>query len=129
MAIIWHEPRKKAGSIEPKITISQQFFSFNKAAIEKYFNDTDRIKIGYDQELNRLVFLPLKTDDKKGMKIITNVNSSSKYINAARLFINFNLVGPDLKVKSELRGEYKCLSDSAYTKGVFIDLNTGKNKE
>lgn len=129
MAIIWHEPRKKAGSNESKITISQQFFSFNKATIEKYFNDTDRVKIGYDQDSNRLVFVPLKTDDKKGMKIITNTKSSSRYINAARLFINFNLVGQDLKVKQELRGDYKCLSDSAYTKGVFIDLNSGKNKE
>ena len=127
MGFIWHEPRKRVCSTEPRITISQQFLSVNKATIDKYFKDADRIKIGYDDTTKKIILVPLGKEDTKGMKIINNVNSTSRYINASRVFKNFNLVDQENKVMAEYRGEYKCSWDDA-NKGVLIDLKNSKVK-
>ena len=123
----WYEPRKKTTSLEPRITISQQFIALNKALIEERFKDTDRVRIGYDKEENKMILVPLKRDDKKGLKIIENEKSSSMYINGGRLFRGFGLTGADLKVLPEYRGEYSCSWDVA-NKGVLVDLKNGKVK-
>ena len=73
-------------SPEPRIIISQQFLSLNKACMDKYFKDTERVKIGYDEATKKLILVPLSKEDTKGMKIINNVNSTSRYIYASRVF-------------------------------------------
>ena len=127
MGFVWHEPRKRACSPEPRIIISQQFLSLNKACMDKYFKDTERVKIGYDEATKKLILVPLSKEDTKGMKIINNENSTSRYINASRVFKNFNLVDQESKVMAEYRGEYKCSWDSA-NKGVVVDLKNDKVK-
>ena len=124
MGFIWHEPRKRILSTEPRISISQQFLSLNKACIDEHFKDTDRVKIGYDESSSKLILVPL-TKDMSGMKIIENQNSTSRYINAGRVFKNFKLVDADSKVKAEFRGDYKCSWDSV-NKGVIVDLKNDK---
>lgn len=127
MGFIWHEPRKRILSTEPRISISQQFLSLNKACIDEHFKDTDRVKIGYDESTNKLILVPLARGDTGGMKIIENQNSTSRYINAGRIFKNFKLVDADNKVKEEFRGDYKCSWDSV-NNGVLVDLKNDKVK-
>lgn len=126
MAYIWYEPRKKQTSVEPRITISQQFIALNKALFDSYFEGSERVRIGFDKEKKELILLPLKKDDKRGIKIIFNEKSPSyKYINAGRLFRSFELIGEDQKINLIYRGDYKCTWDPS-NKGVVINLEKDK---
>ena len=125
MGYIYHEPGKRSCSVEPRITVSQQFIALNKACVDTYFKDLDHVKIGYDKDAKRMIFIPVKAGTDRAMKLIRNEKSTSKYINAARAFKNFSLVGADSKVLPDYRGEYRCSYDQN-NKGITIDLVKGK---
>lgn len=127
MAIIWHEPRKRASSSEPRVTISQHFLSLNKAFSDEYFSGVERVKLGYDPDNKKLILVPLEKDDMNGMKIIKNANSVSQYINAKRAFIRFNLTDEQDKVLPQFQGVYKCTRDKD-NKRILVDFGSGKVK-
>jgi len=114
MAFVWHEPRKRTLSVEPRITIGRKFISINPVCIEKYFKGKEYVKVGYDEKSKKLILVPVNKDDKFGMKVISNPHSTQRYINAERVFksVGFN---------PEVKGGFKCSLDED-TKGVIIDI-------
>lgn len=114
MGFIWHEPRKRTVSSEPRVTIGRKFISLNPACIEKCFKGKEYAKVGYDEKSKKLILVPVIKDDKHGMKVISNPHSTQKYINAERVFksIGFN---------PEMKGEFKCIWDED-NKGILIDI-------
>ena len=122
MGIEWYRPRKRAYSSEPRITISERFISLNEAAVERYFKDKERAKIGYDKDTKKLFLVPIEIEkNTEGMKIIKNEKSTSRYINAKGVFDKFKLTDTEKKIIPELRGDYRCSWDED-SKAVVIDL-------
>ena len=120
MGFVWHEPRKRSSSSEPRVVIAKKFISLNPPCIEKYFKDKDYVKIGHDKQGGKLIFVPVSKDDRQGLKVIANPHSLQRYINAAKLFKN-------LSVNLKERTEYRCTWDEA-NKGVIVDLEKDKVK-
>lgn len=114
MAFVWHKPRKKTGSLEPRITITTKYISLNPASIEKYFKDEKYIRIGYDKENRKLIIVPVEENDDHKMTLIKNRNSKQVYINAGN-FLKSNGLVPEKKLG------FKCSWDDT-NKGVLIDL-------
>jgi len=120
MGFVWHEPRKRTLSVEPRVTIGKKFISINPACIEKLFKGKEYVKVGYDEKSRKLILVPLNKGDKHGMKVIANVHSTQRYINAERVFksIGFSL---------EAKGEFKCSWDED-NKGIIIDIEKDRTE-
>ncbi len=121
MSINWYYPRKRLQINDPRVVISQQLLSLNKFCVDKHFSGVERVKIGYEPDKKKLYIVPVGDEDRSGLKIITNVNSTSKYLNVKGVFYSFGLADQDKKIIPEIRGEYKCLPDDN-SKGIVIDL-------
>ncbi|MDP8260007.1 MAG: hypothetical protein P9L96_03265 [Candidatus Gygaella obscura] len=119
MSYIFHIPRKKEQSSEPRIKISVRIISINPACIEKYFKDKQYAKVGYDVDNKKMIFVPVAKQNG-GLKIVKNAKWDSHYLNASKL-IN------KLSFKDEVQGEYKCLWDDS-NKGIVIDIKKDKVK-
>jgi len=119
MAFVYHIPRKREYSSDPRITISKRIISFNPACIETYFKDRQYVKIGYDVDSRKMIFIPsLKKNE--GLKIVKNEKWETRYLNASRLI-------DKLPFKNESEGEYKCYWDES-NKGVVVDIKKDKVK-
>ncbi len=119
MDFIWHEPRKRTSSSEPRISISKQFISLNPPCKNQYFKSKEYVRIGYDVKENKLIFVPV--DERgNGLKIIHNENSRQVYINAKKLLALFPF-------KKDAKGIYKCTWDET-NKGVLVDMEKDKIK-
>jgi len=118
MGFVWHEPRKRTVSADPRITMGKKFISINPICIEKYFKGKEYAKVGFDEKSKKLILVPVGKDDKHGMKVISNANSTQRYINAERVFQSIGM-------NIEIKGEYRCSWDDD-NKGVVIDIEKDK---
>jgi len=114
MAIIWHQPRKRSYSSDPRIVIGKKLISLNPACVEEYFKDKEHVKIGYDIKNKKLYLVPVAKDDGYGMKIIANKKWNQRYINAKNII-------PQIALKNDGRNEFKCSWDDV-NKGVLVDI-------
>ncbi len=119
MAFVFHVPRKRECSSEPRITISKKIVSLNPACIETYFKDKQYAKIGYDIDNKKMIFVPVSKKNE-GLKIVKNIKWETRYLNASRLI-------DKLPFKGEIQGEYNCSWDDA-NKGIVIDVRKDKVK-
>ena len=115
MAIIWHIPRKKYVSSEPRVIISKRFIGINTACIKAHFLNIFYVKVGYDPEVKKLYVCPVNKGDNNAMKIIINKKSSHRYINASKIFKKF-AVG---------EGEYKFNWDTGEN-CLVVDIQNDK---
>lgn len=119
MSFIFHIPRKKEQSSEPRITISKRIISLNPVCMETYFKDKQYARIGYDIENKKMIFVPVSKKNE-GLKIVKNDKWEAHYLNAGRLI-------DKLPFKNEAQGEYKCSWDEN-NKGIIIDIKKDKVK-
>lgn len=119
MSFIFHIPRKKGQSSEPRVRISKRIISLNPACMEAYFRDKQYAKIGYDVDNKKMIFVPV-SKKSEGLKIVKNDKWEAHYLNAGRLI-------DILPFKSEVQGEYKCSWDES-NKGIIIDIKKDKVK-
>jgi len=117
MGFIFHTPRKRMSSIDPRISISKSFISLNPPCVDTYFQKKDYARLGCDAENNKIIIVP--AEKKIGaFTIIKNKKWAQRYINA-KSFLKA------LPFTYDIKGIYKCTWDER-NEGVLIDIEKDK---